>query len=376
MTSADNPEIITPEYLLKRWSIEELCINADNYFKKIPNPTFHLATPFSNFIEAPEILYNLGLLFSSLKLCKTMVTVDFGSGVCWLSRLLNQMGCSTISVDCSKTALEIGKSSFEKYPPISDTQQPKSFIVFDGKTIDLPDNSVDRIICFDSFHHIPNQRVVLQEFFRILKNDGIAGFCESGRDHSKSAQAQYEMKNYAVLENDIIIEDIEKISKEIGFNKCYLKFLGNRSIEIDVNEYLSIVQNKIPKKILSGIISPMRHATIFYLTKEEYLPDSRSDIGLSHSISLYEKHKTVKQFEPFAISVTIQNTGTAKWLSDNINGIGVVKLGIHLFNDKNELINLDFFRSEFNQDILPGNEITNIVTLSFNSKGTFRLLLI
>ena len=35
--------------------------------------------------------------------------------------------------------------------------------------------SVDRIVCFDAFHHAPNPRAVIREFGRVLADGGIAG---------------------------------------------------------------------------------------------------------------------------------------------------------------------------------------------------------
>ena len=43
----------------------------------------------------------------------------------------------------------------------------------------------------------------------VLKPGGMVGLSEPGPHHSKTAQSQMEMRQFKVLENDIIIEDIE-----------------------------------------------------------------------------------------------------------------------------------------------------------------------
>jgi ubiquinone/menaquinone biosynthesis C-methylase UbiE len=92
------------------------------------------------------------------------------------------------------------------------------FLHFDGHKINLPDESVDRIICHDAFHHVPNQKEVISELGRVLKRGGIAGFSEPGRFHSQSPQSQSEMRNFNVLENDIIPTEIFSLAREYGFD--------------------------------------------------------------------------------------------------------------------------------------------------------------
>jgi ubiquinone/menaquinone biosynthesis C-methylase UbiE len=88
--------------------------------------------------------------------------------------------------------------------------------VFDGHRIDLPDASVDRIFCFDAFHHVPNPTQVMRELGRVLRPGGIAGFSEPGRHHSKGARSQYEMKNYTAIENDVVMEEVWTWARAAG----------------------------------------------------------------------------------------------------------------------------------------------------------------
>src|SRR4029077_2535679 len=90
-------------------------------------------------------------------------------------------------------------------------------LVFDGRRIDLPDASVDRIVSFDAFHHLPNPDEVLREFARVLKPGGIAGFAEPGARHSRSPMSQFEMRTYRVVENDIDVHAIWRTAARCGF---------------------------------------------------------------------------------------------------------------------------------------------------------------
>ena len=124
---------------MKKFSVEELCQTADDYYKSISDPTAQMAKPFGSLSEAPYILLNMGHLLSGLRLGKTMTILDFAAGVCWLSRYLSQLQCKTISCDVSKTALEIGKRLFREYPNIGKPISEPSFLHFDGHELDLPD---------------------------------------------------------------------------------------------------------------------------------------------------------------------------------------------------------------------------------------------
>src|SRR5262245_61777165 len=191
--------MIDPKEVMSRSSVEELSATAEEYFRRISDPTPLMAKPFAFLHETPEMLQNLGLLLSGLHLGKTMRVLDFGAGTCWLSRFLCQLNCQVVCCDASPTALEIGKRLFKDLPLVGTAVFQPTFLLFDGHQLQLPDESVDRIVTFDAFHHVPNPREVLAEFGRVLRPGGIAGFSEPGRKHSETPQSQQEMRDHKVL---------------------------------------------------------------------------------------------------------------------------------------------------------------------------------
>lgn len=339
-----NSTLIDPRHVIRKYSLAELCQSADDYYQRIADPRPLMGKPFSSITEAPELLISMGQLLSDLQLGKTMRVLEFGAGTCWFSRFLNQLQCSTISCDTSATALGIGKRLFRDYPIVGEHVAAPEFLVFNGKTIDLPDNSVDRIICFDTFHHVPNQEDVLAEFFRVLKEDGIAGFSEPGRHHSRSPQSQNEMANFKVLENDIDLDSIFRIAKRTGFRRC------KATIET-------------------------ASKSVFFLHKGSSSFDSRSHVGLAATLKAERQRYMARKNVPLTIDVDIVNSGGAKWLCKNVNEIGVVKLGAHLYDADHNLLDLDFGRSELMRDVKPGEAIAQSITLSFPYGGKFYLVL-
>lgn len=360
------PGYISPETICKENSVEVLCGKAEKYFQNVTDPFPFISRPFANFSKSPDSIISLGALLSGLHLGKTMKVLEFGAGVCWLSRLLNQMGASTISVDCSMSAIKTGEKLFKDYPIIGEFLEEPQFNVFDGHQLDIADKAVDRIVCFDAFHHVQNIDEILNEFYRVLKDGGIAGFAEPGLCHSFASQSQTEMRNYGVLERDIRLEELKEISEKIGFTKLYVKLSGNT--EISYSEYRKIVDTgTISDRIENHITTENRNRTIFFLQKGDLQADSRNGHGLKSRIKLKKdvQNIDVKAGETINLQLSIKNIGIAKWIHQNVQDLGVVKVGGHLFDDNFNMIEIDYLRTRLEKDIMPGETCHS--QISFNA---------
>ena len=60
------------------------------------------------------------------------------------------------------------------------------FVLGSASRIPLPDGSIDLIFCHQTFHHLTQQELALQEFFRVLKPGGILLMAESTRSYIHS----------------------------------------------------------------------------------------------------------------------------------------------------------------------------------------------
>lgn len=390
---------IDPKKLIEELSVAELCQSAEEYYAGIPDATCVLAKPFFGLLETPQTLFKMGLLLYGLELGKSMLVLDFGAGACWFSRILNQLQCRTISVDVSKTALEMGKKLFEVSPILGEQIKAPQFVLFDGEHIQVDSNSVDRIVCFDTFHHIPNQRQVLSEFFRVLKPGGIAGFSEPGMDHSQTALSQYEMKHHTVLENDIRLGEINEIAQEVGFSDMRIKLVADPCLNLSCADYEAIINwsrpafgqglkanvrnifQKTPQaaalafRTFESIAPTMRNMLVFYLIKGMYMPDSRSPNGLKHEMKVLSTQGAAQVGQPMRLSVRVKNVGASRWLHQNIRDIGVVKVGVHLVDANQRIVENDFARGRLETDVLPGEQATIEFDVSFTDPGEYILAL-
>jgi ubiquinone/menaquinone biosynthesis C-methylase UbiE len=264
-------DTINPQTLIDEYSLDEHLKFADRYFKDRETHDYLYQKPFHSPVDSGDLLCNIGQLFEGLHLRAGMRVLDFATGSCWLSKILVEFGCHVTACDASAKALSIGKTLFEKSPPINKNAQPPRFKVFTGERLDEENASFDRILVNDAFHHIPNTKAVLKEFYRLLKPGGRVGMSEPGRYHSQTEASQFEMKTYHVIENDLILEAIWEEAQSVGFDQIRITpILRNASMTME--EYL--------KLIAGGGMSPLLNTALQQNT-------------INHSLFFLHKHQPV-----------------------------------------------------------------------------------
>lgn len=335
-SSSIGEDFIDVRRLLAELSIEELNASAEEYFATLGNWDFHLSKPFGSMDEAPHLLIAFAVTLQGLRLTPGMRVLEFGAGSGWASRFLNQLGCEVVALDVSKTALKIGEELYARYPLIGDKPAPE-FLHFDGHTIELSDASIDRVLCLDAFHHVPNTRHVLAELSRVLVNGGIAGFSEPGPQHSTSPESQYEMRKFKVIENNIVIEDIWRDAHDAGFTDIKLAVFNVPSIQLSLNEFTEFLNGGAASgRYLQRVREFMQNQRNFFLYKgEETTRDSRHRRGLSARLSVEFESNIVDESGVILAHVSATNKGTSVWLPSTAQ-LGAVYLGCHLYDATNK----------------------------------------
>jgi SAM-dependent methyltransferase len=316
-------QLIDVTELIENFSLSELAGAAEEYWKRLANNPRLLAKPY-NLGDAEHILPQLGFLIQGLQLYPGMTLLDFGAGSCYASRILNQLGLRVISLDVANTALEIGRRLSEQYPPVGDVPE-HIFSVFDGVHLDLPDNSVDRIFCLDALHHVPDQNTVLSEMGRVLKDGGIAGFAEPGPNHSKTSEAQLEMRTCQVIENDIVLSKIFESSRKAGFTELKISISTIHPPLVPLDEIDNYLAN--PGMFLRALQNRVTDFPIFFLYKgDPSIRDSRNAVGLSATITPRRRDLFVRRGEAVKFLVDVLNTSPKLWLASGPKS-GCVNVG-------------------------------------------------
>ncbi len=323
--------------LMQLYSVDELNQTAEDYYANAADWSGLLTKPFNCLAETPELLICFGHLLHGLKPVGGMDILEFGAGPGWASHALTQLGGKVIVSDVSATALKMTAARFERYP-IATPHTPPRYSHFDGHRFDLPDQSVDRIVCIDALHHVPNLPEVLNEMGRVLRDGGVAAFAEPGPRHSWSAGAQYEMQHHQVVENDIVIEDIWRLAQDAGFRDLRLAVFGTQPFHVSIdgfNEFLS--GGRTANQATTAMQHYMEHSRrLFFLSKGEARPhDSRSGQDLNASIQVTPSQKLhVAVGSKIKLTIQVKNTGKAYWLPAS-QGLGSVWLGMHLHGQEN-----------------------------------------
>lgn len=385
------PPVHSNDELLAR--ADEFNRNADTYWLAVAGDTIgrrHILNRPLFGRTAPVDLYRVGLMLSELHLGPGMEVLDFGAGTCWLSSFFNRMGCRTISVDVSPAALELGRELFGM-----DTRQRADlgpeFRVYDGRRLPLDDASVDRIACFDAFHHVPNQDELLAEMYRVLRPGGRLVMAEPGEGHSHAETSLYEEQVFEVLEHDFDILDVERRARAAGFSDVRLKpYLEVNTEPVSASDYVRLGGQRSlldRSAIRTGLHlcemlrASFRACAIMVLSKGEERRDSRSPGVLRAEIELLSSAEALRGLARTALQarVRVRNVGDTLWRHGPQREPGNVELGGHLLTPEGRPVTIDALRSALPHEVAPGEAVELAMAVRFPEKAgryTLRLDLV
>jgi SAM-dependent methyltransferase len=382
---AERPPALAPRYteaeLLAR--AEEFNRNADGYWRDLASEPAARAQalnkPFATIPDAASSLYRLGLVLAELRLGVGHTVLDFGAGSCWLSSALNRLGCRTIAVDVSPAALQLGRDLFALDPRHRMELEPL-FLPYDGHRLPLQDESVDRIACFDAFHHVPNQDELLQEMFRVLRPGGRAVLAEPGEGHSHADHSQFETERYGVLENDMDIADLAPRARRAGFSRVLLKpYPDPGAIALDADDYLRLMNGDASVYPMADLQQQMRHFYVIALTKGVEVYDTRNPHVLRAEIALPSGAGPLhgRGTAIFEVPVTLRNTGDTLWLHDPRPAGGYVVVAGHLVDETGAIVAREYIpRVHLPRDVAPGESVEATLRVTLPAEvGRYRLRL-
>ena len=288
---------------------------ADRYFQDLENPQALFDKPYVPLQVAGYNVARLGYLLSHLKLSRLthdarQTYVDFGAGMCWLSILLARMGYHVVALDVSSTALKLGEQAFRQAHLPDSTPKPR-FLAYDGFQFPLPDESVDRIACYDAMHHVPNKSTVLREMHRVLRPRGRVCIVEPGPGHAGSPDSLHDMEKWGVLEDEVDAGELCKLAAEVGFAQSFVVPLVNPvDHKMDAARFVEI--NGDARR---GALDWRGHDALVVLFKTDGMADSRFPERLRARIEVVEIDSSVEPMEEFTATLRVTNTGDTLWFA-------------------------------------------------------------
>ena len=335
---------------------------AERYFADHADTQYLLDKPFSDVDGFGEHLIRTGTLIAAGNILPGDTVVEIGAGTCWLSHFLNRYGCRTVAVDVSSTALDIGRQLFEREPSTNWSLEPR-FVPYDGRTLPLDDAMCDCVVVYDAFHHIPNQRAMLAEMHRILRPRGMVVMSEPGVGHADTPASIAEAET-GVLENELIVADVAALAEAVGFHETTLlvstPFLRHEIPADKLGNFAGGSGFGLYWWRLSSHLM-VHHYILIHMAPNVPSTDRPGGARLQAAIRIDEPAdpRTVQTgAEPGRAVISVENRGDAVWL--HAEGRGWTRLGCHLFavNDgTRDLINHDWLRVGFEQDVEPGDRV-------------------
>jgi SAM-dependent methyltransferase len=343
--------------------------NAERYWREVAGEASGrrhvLNKPFASIQAAPDEVYRLGLMLTELRLGVGLTILDFGAGSCWLSSCLNRLGCRTVAVDVSPTALELGQELFRMDARHRPELAPQ-FLPYDGRRIPLDDQSVDRIACFDAFHHVPNQHELLSEMFRVLRWGGRAVLSEPGEGHTHSDMSAFDEARFGVLENELDPLELEGRARRAGFTDVTLKPYPHSAVmTVTPRDYVQLIRGDLRTLPLTALPQSLRGHFTFTLAKGEHVPDSRCPGRLRAELRLVDPTGELIGVggHPLPLLIEARNTGDTLWRHDLGALGGDVLLGSHLLDENRRLVRIDFHRTPLPHDVPAGEAVRVLVQM-------------
>jgi SAM-dependent methyltransferase len=345
---------------------DALNLAAEQYFVSIGETPFLTGKPFTDGL-LPRYLYSLGILLEGIRLHRSDVVVELGAGTSWVSHFINRYGCKTISVDVSGTALTLAEKLFRQDSTTNWAAGPE-FRSYDGHRLPLADASCTKVVIFDAFHHVPNQREILSELARILTPDGIVGMCEPGLGHASSESSRAEVENHGVLENELVIEDLGALAKDCGFSDARVIVAPHGvTTQVDVEDLGAFLRGRGFRTFWQDQCTALLTGHFILLYKGDPTPTTRQPTGLDARIRVGRGQTscTAVRGRPTPLVVHLTNMGPTRWLARDEPGGGWTRLGAHLYRDEphRELVDFDWLRVALPETLGQNQEATIPVEL-------------
>jgi SAM-dependent methyltransferase len=355
---------------------QELRAHADAYFSGMTLASPQCRKPFMGPAESVHLCSQLGLLFEAAALFRYADVLDFGCGTGWLTTALARQGCNATGLDISPAAVNLARRVAER--ELDKAGGSATFAVYDGMSLPFADATFDRVVCFDAFHHVIDQRATIAELARVLRPGGRIAFVEPGPHHSTTPQSQHEMLQFRVIENDVSISAIAQYAAESGLKPPEMLVQFQRPVRMPVDQFARWTTQGVgsheARRLVQGLISVMTDGQCFYLCKGDERHDSRQPEGLRAHLTLIEATRDVDR-RLLRFRMAIRNDGFAHWLCTE-RRCGEVRLGVMKIGADGRVLQQDYARFSLPVDeVAPGAavEVSGSVRLPADTSAAYSL---
>jgi SAM-dependent methyltransferase len=359
------------------------------YLARTGSTAWEQSKPFSppgldTLRESVRMLHDFAAAMLALEPEPGDLILDLGAGAGWCSDLLGRLHRPAIALDISWEMLRAGRS------------RPATLIravAGDMEALPFRTGAFQKAVCIDALHHVPDIPAALSEICRVLDDDGVALFSEPGRGHAEAPVAAAAVRDFGVLEQEILIGPFIRRCREAGFEHVRVKPLLHPIPGFDLtleqwDSWSRLAGSARPRRALAKLAFALaemlglgKRGPLFEEAMAVHMVRTVRQVAEHHPVILAAKRPTETRAErqwrasirgpalapvprgaTAAITVTVTNTGTATWRAQSGSTIGHVRLGLQLLDDQERLIARDYHRVTLPHDVAPGQT----VTLSFH----------
>jgi SAM-dependent methyltransferase len=351
---------IDVQELIRTLSDEDLLAAADAYFAGLTPDSEQCRKPFSNPADAVHLHRNLALLLQAADLFRGATVLDLGCATGWLSLALADLGCHVIGADISPQAIALAHQVQAR----RDSRPGGSarFLAYDGRKLPLDDGSLDRVVCFDAFHHVRDPAATLAELARVLRPGGRIAMVEPGPHHSRTPQSQAEMALYHVIENDVDMAQVAQAARAAGLGDPELLVQMPEPLVLPLDQYLAwgagpALPEADARWVLAHLLGALTNTQCFTLAKGgAAVADSRQPHALAARLAVVAAEPAADGSGDIEFGIHVANTGEAVWILAD-GAAGQVRLGIQLLGPDGSLQQRDFMRVALHPALAqPGGE--------------------
>jgi len=320
---------------------------ADLYFARGELATQGLTKPWGTLEQTDENLDKLRAALELLRPFRMARVLDFGCGLGWISRVLARLQMRVHACDVAPTALRLAEAYTRGAEP--DLVERIRWHLLDGPRIPLPDDGVDRILCYDALHHVPDPRAVIIEMARVLAPGGVAVFVEPNERHSQHASSQAEMRAHGVIEADFDIFAVGRIAEanglvpgEVALTMRRVPTLSFEGFRLELARVYADAppDAAVTARLFEALAPNTRDRRIFSLRKGGGAPDARAIAPAGPNGEGAAGRLTLRRLErrggKVEIELLVENPGPFRWVAPvgTPGSVGLVRVGAMLRDAK------------------------------------------
>jgi ubiquinone/menaquinone biosynthesis C-methylase UbiE len=355
------------------------------YLARLGSTLWERAKPFSppgsdTLADSAHMLHDFAVAMLTLQPSPDDLILDLGAGACWCSDLLGRLNRSAVAVDISVDMLAAGRA------------RPGSAIravAGDLEALPFRTGMFQKAVCLSAIHHVPDIPAAVREIARVLDSTGIALFSEPGQGHTEAPVATAAMRDFGVLEQDILIDAFVRACRDAGFEDVRIKTLAYTVPDFDLtldqwNAWTRLASSKRPRRALQKIV--LGCAELLGLGKRGPLFEDTFAISLVRTLRPIVEHHPIIVASKSAVRrekghhwsaalrvesdergsvggsvhVTLHatNTGRSAWRPASRAGMGHVTCGVQLLDDQGRLVSRDHHRAPLPRVVAPGEAVT------------------